>query len=102
MNVFMIMALTVLTSNVNGIHDYHKWSDVWQALPKHDIIYLQETHLCISQERSFHLHAQNYDYFFSHGTLASAGVCVLVKRTSGVIAVKSGEILGRMIALHLT
>ena len=102
MITFMIMALTVLTSNVNGIHDYHKWSDLWQALPKHDIICLQETHLCTSQERSFGLYAQSYDYFFSHGTSASAGVCVLVKRTSGIIAVKSGEIPGKLVALHLT
>ena len=42
----------------------------------------------------FELYAQGYDFFYSHGTSASAGVCTAVKRSIGVKAVKLSEIPG--------
>ena len=39
---------------------------------------------------------------FSHGTSASVGVCVAVKRSSGVNVVRLGEISGRLLALDLS
>ncbi len=76
--LYFVMALTVFSSNVNGIHDNRKWADVWQDIPKQDIICLQETHLIAYQEYAFCLHAQAYDLFFSHGSSASLGVCIAV------------------------
>ncbi len=71
-------ALTILTLNVNGLGDSHKWSDLWSEIPCTDIICLQEMHLSSDQEYAFRLHAQGYNYFFSHGTSASCGVATLV------------------------
>ena len=57
-----------------------------------DVLCFQETHLCTSLEFAFELHAQGYDFFYSHSTSASAGVCTAVKRSIGVKAVKLSEI----------
>ena len=96
------MALTIITSNANGIHDESKWSDLWWEIPCKDIICLQETHLTADQEYAFKLFAQSYFFFFSHDTSASAGVCTLVRRSSCVNAVKSGEIPGRLVVVEVT
>ncbi len=74
----LIMALTVLTSNVNGAHNPNKWSEIWSNIPHLDILCFQETHLESEQEFSFKLHKQSYDYYFSHGTSATAGMCIAV------------------------
>ncbi len=95
------MALTIITSNVNGIHDESKWLDQWQEIPCKDIICLQETHLTADQEYAFKLLVQSYFFFFSHGTSASAGLCTLVRRSSCVNAVKSGEIPGRLVVVEV-
>ncbi len=100
--LFVVMALTVLTSNVNGIHDSRNWADVWRELPKHDVICLQEMHLCSVQEFAFKLYAQSYDFFFSHGTTASAGVCLAICQSKCVNAVKSAEMSGRLVGMDVT
>ena len=95
------MALMVLTLNVSGVHDPQKWSDIWSALPRSDIICLQETHLTQEQEYAFQLHAQSYSYWYSHGLFNSAGVCVCMCRSVGVNIDKVGEYKGHMLALWL-
>ena len=97
----LLMALTVITLNANGLHDRNKWSDFWSEVPKCDVICVQETHLTPAQEYSFRIFAQSYDFTFSHGTSNSAGIFVAVRRNTGVMAVKSGEIPGRLLALDL-
>ncbi len=98
---YMFMALTMITSNVNGLHNSLKWSEFWQAILRKDIICLQETHLVSTQERAFELHAQSYNFFYAHGITGSSGVCVAVRHNTGVSIVKSGEILGRLLALNI-
>ncbi len=98
---YMLMALTMITSNVNGLHNSLKWSEFWQAIPRKDIICLQETHLVSTQERAFKLHAQSYDFFYVHGTTGSSGVCVAIQYNTSVSIVKSGEIPGRLLALNI-
>ena len=88
---FWCMALTVLTSNVNGMHDPQKWSDIWSALPRSDIRCLQEIHLTQEQEYAFQLHAQSYSYWYLHGLSNLAGVCVCVHQSVGVNINRVGE-----------
>ncbi len=76
---FLAVMLSVITLNMNGLHDQKKWGDLWHNLPKVDLICLQETHLVLSQLHAFKLHAQNYDWFFSEGSSNSAGVAISVR-----------------------
>ncbi len=98
----VVMTLTVLTSNVNGIHDQTKWADVWRELPKHDVICLQEMHLISAQEFAFKLHTQSYDFFFSYGSTASAGICLAVRHSMCVNVVKSVEVSGQLVGVDVT
>ncbi len=91
--------LTVITLNINGLHDYKKWSELWKHLLRSDVICLQEIHLVPKQLFAFKLHAQAYDWFFSLGMSNSAGVVVGVKHSVGVIVNKAGEILGHLLDL---
>ena len=93
------MAISLLTLNVNGLHDQLKWSSFWQEIPKKDIICIQESHLTAQQECSFCLHAQSFDFFFSHGSSNSAGVLVAFRCNIGVIPIKAAELLGRLLAI---
>ncbi len=95
----LVMTLTVLTSNINGLHDSKKWEEFWPVIPHLDILCLQETYLISEQEYSFQLYAQGYDFWYSHGTTASAGVCVCICHALGVNTVKIGETLGHLLAL---
>ncbi len=52
-------------------------------------------------EFAFQLHAQGYDFYFSHGTLASAGVCTAIRHSLGVTAVKLKGIPRRLLPLDL-
>ncbi len=100
-SLFMLMmaALSMVTLNVNGIHDPHKWPDLKSMLPNSDIICLQETHLTKQQEFAFQLHTQSYDWFFSHGTSNLAGVAMGVHRHAGITGIISGEVSGRLLAV---
>ena len=42
----VMVCLSLITLNVNGIHDPTKWLSVFQSLPSVDVVCLQETHLC--------------------------------------------------------
>ncbi len=81
--LLIMVMLSMCTLNVNGIYDPLKWKDLWNLLPCTDIICLQETHLATTQEYSFKIHAQSYDWYFSHGSSNSAGVAVAVHRHTG-------------------
>ena len=70
--------LTVITLNINGLVVKDKWLDMWQNTVRADILCFQEMHLHMSLEFAFELHAQGYNFYYSHGTLASAGVCMAV------------------------
>ncbi len=98
---FILVMFTALTLNANGLRDPYKWTELWSGINKTDVICIQETHLDINQEFAFCLYAQGYDYFFSHGTTASAGVLVVVRRCSGYQVDKVGEIPGHMVALDI-
>ncbi len=52
-------------------------------------------------EFTFQLHAQGYDFYFSHSTPASAGVCTAVRCSLGVTAVKLKGIPRRLLPLDL-
>lgn len=80
------MMLSLLTFNVNGLHDDGKWHKVWQFLKSQstDVICLQETHLTAKQEYAFCLYAQGYTLLFSHGTSRSAGVLIGICRNKGI------------------
>ena len=93
--------LTAITLNVNGLSNKDKWLQLWKSMPRADIICFQETHLRTLLKFAFQLHAQGYDFYFSHGTLASAGVCTAVRCSLGVTAVKLKEIPGRLLPLDL-
>ncbi len=55
--------------------------------------------LLAQQECSFILHAQSFDFFFSHGSSNSAGVLVAFRCNTGVIPVKAAEIAGRLLVI---
>ena len=93
--------LSMCTLNINGIHDPMKWKDLLNLLPCTDIICLQETHLTSVQEYSFKLHAQSYNWYFSHGSSNSAGVVVAVHRHNGANVTIVGSIPGRLITLDI-
>ena len=101
MNLWVAI-LTAITLNINGLGDKDKWSDLWQNVSKSDILCFQETHLHTSLEFAFCLHAQGYDFYFSHGSSASAGVCTAIKRSLGVKVEKLIDIPGHLLALDLT
>ena len=93
--------MTAITLNVNGLGDKDKWLQLWESTPRADIICFQEIHLCTLLEFTFQLHAQGYDFYFSHGTPASAGVCTAVRHSLVVTAVKLKGIPGRLLPLDL-
>ncbi len=84
--------LSVLTLNVNGLHDKTKWTNFLCAVLKLDIICLQEIHLMQDQLYAFQLHAQRYNWTFSLGTSNSTGICIGIRRSLNVITNKVGEI----------
>ncbi len=71
-------------------------------MSKSDILCFQETHLHTSLEFAFCLHVQGYDFYFSHGSSASAGVCTVIKRSLGVKVARLTNIPGCLLALDLT
>ena len=94
--------LTVITLNVNGLGDKDKWTQLWGTLPRSDILCFQEIHLCTLLEFAFKLNAQGYDFYYSHGTSASAGVCTAIRHALDVKVVKFANMPGRLLALDLT
>ncbi len=102
-NVLLVMAaLSMVTLNVNGLHDHLKCPELKKILPNSDVICLQETHLTEQQEYAFKLHFQSYNWFFAHGTSNSAGIAVGVHHSVGLIGNLYGEVKGRLLALNFT
>ncbi len=97
-----LMVLSFLTLNINGLHNPNKWSTLWREIPKKDVICFQKSHLTAEQEFTFGLHAQTHDFFFSNGSTNSCSVLVAVRWSTGVMAVKTASIPGRLIVVDLT
>ena len=95
------MVLTALTLTVNGLGSQQKWSSLWKEVPHTDVLCLQEMHLSCQLEYSFALTAQHYNFFFSHSTTASGGVCIEIKQATGIKAVKTFEVKGHLLVLDL-
>ncbi len=74
--ILLCIMITAVTLNINGLRDAGKWSSLWSEILRADVICLQETHLSLDQEYSFQLHAQSYNFYYSHGTTNLAGVFV--------------------------
>ncbi len=79
---------SVITHNTNGLHDPLKWAEMWQNLPRCNVICLQEIHLTTDQLYVFRLYYQGYTWHFSLGTSNSAGVSIAVKNTLNVGVVR--------------
>ena len=101
-NMNLVIMFTVLTLNANGLGDAQKWASLLTELPRADVICLQEMHLVFERQFTFQLHAQGYDYYYSNGTMASAGVCILVKHNISVQVKMVGLIPGHLVVLDLT
>ena len=102
MKAFIVcMPLIVLTSNVNGTHNPEKWPKIWLNIPQSDLICFQEMHLIESQEFAFKLHKQSHDFFFSHSTSVSTGMCITIWCNLGINIHKVGSIPGYLLALDL-
>ncbi len=97
----VMVCLSLITLNVNGIHDPVKRSSVFQCLPSMDIVCLLETHLCTLQERAFCTQSPKYDCFFSHGTTNSGGVCIGLRRKAELQGELVGDISGHGLCLDL-
>ncbi len=93
--------LTAITLNVNGLGAKEKWLDMWQTTTRADILCFQEMHLCTSLEFAFELHAQGYDFYYSHGTSALVGVCTAICQQLGVTVIRAAEISSHLLALDL-
>ena len=89
---------SLLTLNVNGIHDNKKWPKVWQLLKYQcaDIFCLQETHLQSNQKYAFGLYGQNYELFFSHGSSNSTSVLIGIHHNRGISVVSSQCVDGHL------
>ncbi len=79
--VLVLVMVTLVSINANGLHTDMKWQPFWNEIPHADIICIQEMHLTNTQKFAFGLYAQGYEFFYSHGTSASAGVCGCQKET---------------------
>ena len=60
-----------------------------------------KTHLSPDQEYSFQLHAQSYDFYYSHGTTNSADICIAVKCGSFLSVAHCNVVQGHLVALEL-
>ncbi len=95
------MFLTAITLNVNRIHDSSKWQDLWPYILAADVVCFQETHLAKTQEYHFHRNAQKFDFFYSHGTTNSGGVCTGVKWNLGAKTRMVSVVPGHLLTLDM-
>ena len=82
---FFLM-VTLLSLNVNGIHDSKKWSSILNTIlsTSPDIVSFQETHLVKDQEYLFGHALPNFFIFYDHGISNSAGVLTAVRQNRGI------------------
>ena len=78
---YLIMA-RFLSLNVNGLRDPVKRAAFlrWLLLLQADIICLQETHSSSTAEATSWFSSSGFDVVASHGSVKSAGACILYKR----------------------
>ena len=71
--------------NVRGLGDNLKRRCVfdWLRNTEFEMFFLQETHSTVECEKIWS-NEWGYKVFFSHGKSNSAGVCILLKPTSGI------------------
>ena len=76
-----------LTLNINGLRDQVKRAAFlrWLLLLQADIACLQETHSSSSAEATSWFSSSGFDVVASHGSVKSAGTCILYKRPCKLI-----------------
>ena len=94
--------VSLLSLNVNGIHDSKKWSSILNMILSisPNIVSLQETHLTKDQEYLFSHALPNFSIFYDHGTSNSAGVLTAVRHSRGINARKINGNDGRIITIE--
>lgn len=102
MDCFIFEALNLCSMNVRGLRDSVKRKAVFLFCRSHntDIIFLQETHSNIDDEK-FWKSQWGDTIFFSHGSNSSAGVAVLLNKFNGCALESAVSNVGRWIILVL-
>ena len=102
--IFVLMALSICSINVNGIKETPKRSRVFSALRAEncDIYLLQETHVQSVQEGKLWERDWGGRAIFSPGSNRSAGVGILINPRSSVeIVTHKADKSGRLILAKL-
>ena len=78
----LCLMVSLLSLNVNGIHDSKKWSPILNTIlgVSPDIVSLQETHLVSDQEYLFGCALPNFSIFYDHGMSNSTGVLIAIRQ----------------------
>ncbi len=81
---------TLLSLNVNGMHDDSKWRNILNTVlaVALQIVALQETHLTVVQEYAFGASLPGYTVLYQHGSSNSTGVLIAIKRNCGIVVGK--------------
>ncbi|KAJ8024237.1 hypothetical protein HOLleu_36913 [Holothuria leucospilota] len=90
--------------NCRGLRNVDKRRMVFAYLHRHklDVIFIQETHSVLSDERRWRTE-WGHDIIFSHGTNTSKGVAVLFRAgLSPIVSKKITDVHGRFIILDIT
>ena len=101
---FFLMAVQIVSINVNGIQERHKRLKVFSTLRAEncDIYLLQETHVQSVQEGKLWEREWGGRAIFSPGSNRSAGVGILINPRSSVeIATHKADKFGRLISARL-
>ena len=96
-------AINLCSLNVNGIHLKEKRNRVieWIKAQKSLITFLQETHFDVNIENDLN-HKSDYDVFCSHGTTASRGVAIFMKKSLHYELInKYNDTDGRLILINV-
>ena len=90
----------IITNNVNGLNNDTKRRSLFYDLRcKADIVCLQETHSSVENE-IFYNNEWGGQAFWSHGSTAKRGVCILIKKCLGIeIEQQIQDTEGRMIGI---
>ena len=100
MNSVLFIIFTLLSLNVNGMHDC-KWRNILNTVlaVALQIIALQETHLTVAQEYAFDAGLPGYTVFYQHGSSNSAGVLIAIKRNCRIVVGKVQGHKGRCLKI---
>ncbi len=96
----LLLIMTLLLLNVNGIHDSNKWKNIFNTIlaVSPQIIALRETHLTNEQEYLFQWTLPNFQIFFENGTSNSARVLTAIKQNCGIKVVLHYSHLGHFLS----